>query len=307
MAVQTVKAVINGSTYDLSYNSTSGKWEATITAPAISSYNNNVGHYYPVEIQAADQAGNSTIKDDTDGTLGSKLKLYVKETVKPTISSLSPSSGAKLTNSSPTITFSLRDETNGSGVKISSLVFKIDGGETISNDSAGMVCTSVSNGYDCTYTCQSALSEGGHTITISVQDNDGNLSSTSSTSFTIDTVPPVLNITNPTNGLITNNASLAVSGTTNDVTSSPVTVTIKLNGVDQGTVSVASGNFSKSITLSQGSNTIVIRSTDGSGKYSEITRTVTLDTTPPNITAVTLTPQTTNTGTTFVIQVTVSD
>lgn len=307
MAVQSVNVSIDGQNYNLTYNGTSGKWEATITAPSITSYNKNAGHYYPVQVQATDQAGNSTTKDDTDGTLGSSLKLYVKETVKPTISSLSPSSGAKLTNSSPTITFQLRDETNGSGVKISSLALKIDGGAAIGNGAAGMTCTAVSGGYDCTYVCQSALAEGNHTITIDAQDNDGNTAVQGSTTFTVDTVPPVLNITNPANGLITNNASLTVSGNTNDVTSSPVVVTIKLNGVDQGAVTVTSGNFSKAITLAQGANTIIIRSTDGAGKYSEITRTVTLDTTPPNITAVTLTPQTTNTGTTFTIQVTVSD
>lgn len=305
MEVQTVSVVIDGQTYNLTYNGTSGKWEATVTAPSVTSYNKNAGHYYPVQVQAVDQAGNSTTKDDTDGTLGASLKLFVKETVKPTISSLSPSSGAKLTNSSPTITFSLRDA--GSGIKISSLALKIDGGAAIGNGAAGMTCTAVAGGYDCTYVCQSALAEGNHTITVDVQDNDGNTAVQGSTTFTVDTVPPVLNITNPANGLITNNSSLTVSGNTNDATSSPVTVTIKKNGVDQGVVSVVGGNFSKAITLSQGVNTIVIRSTDGAGKYSEITRTVTLDTTPPNITAVTLTPQTTNTGTTFTIQVTVSD
>lgn len=47
MAVKTVQTVINGQTYTLTLNSSTGKYEATITAPSKSSYNQS-GHYYPV-------------------------------------------------------------------------------------------------------------------------------------------------------------------------------------------------------------------------------------------------------------------
>lgn len=307
MAVSTVKTTINGQLYNLAYNGTSGKWEATISAPSITSWNINAGHYYPVSVTATDQAGNTTTKNDTDSTLGNSLKLTVKEKTKPTISIVSPSSGAKLTSASPTVIFQLRDETNGSGIKITSLALKIDGGTSIGNTATGMTTTQVANGYDCTYVVQSALSEGNHTITIDIQDNDGNIATQTSTTFSVDTVPPTLNITSPTNNLITNNATLTISGETNDATSSPVTVTIKLNGADQGAVSVASGSFSKIVTLADGSNTIIVRSTDSSGKYSEVTRTVTLDTVAPVISAVTLVPNPVDGGQTFVITVTVSD
>lgn len=305
MAVNTVKVTINNQTYDLTYNSSTGKYEKTITAPSITSYNLNAGHYYAVQVQAIDEAGNTTIKNDSDSTLGGSLKLRVKETTKPTISITSPSSGAKFTTASPTITFQLRD--SGSGIDISTLSLKIDGGTAIGNTAAGMTCTAVAGGYNCTYACQSALAEGSHTITININDNDDNAATAGSTTFTVDTVPPTLNISGPADGLITNNASLTVSGITNDETSSPVTVTVKLNGVNQGTVSVSSGNFSKAITLAQGANTIVVRSTDSAGKYSEITRTVILDTTPPSITAVSVTPNPVNAGNTFTISVMVSD
>ena len=306
MTVSTVKVTISGQTYNLTYNSTSGKWEKTIIAPSITSFKQS-GGYYGVQVQATDDAGNTTTKDQTDATLGPSLRLTVKETTKPTISISSPSSGAKITSASPTIQFNLRDEANGSGIKISSLALKIDGGSAIGNTATGMTCTEVTNGYDCTYVCQSALSEGSHTITIDIQDNDGNTATTSSTTFSVDTVPPTLNISNPVDGLKTNNANLTVSGTTNDTTSSSVTVTIKLNGADQGVVTVTDGSFSKAITLAQGSNTIVVRSTDSAGKYSEITRTVTLDTTAPTISAVTITPNPVDGGATFAISVTVSD
>lgn len=50
MAVKTVQAVINGTTVTLTYNSSTGKYEATVTAPSKSSYNVNSGHYYPAII-----------------------------------------------------------------------------------------------------------------------------------------------------------------------------------------------------------------------------------------------------------------
>jgi hypothetical protein len=307
MSVSTVKATINGTEYTLTYNGTSGKWEATISAPSITSYNVNAGHYYPVSVTATDEAGNTTTKNDTDPTLGDDLKLTVKETTKPTVSITSPGSGARLTTSSPTVTFQLRDETNGSGVNISTLALKFDGGAAIGNGDTGMICTPVTGGYDCSYVVQSALAEGGHTITVDVSDFDGNAATQGSTTFTVDTVPPSLNVSAPSDGLITNNASLNVVGTTNDATSNPVTVTIKLNDVDQGEVVVADGSFTKGITLAAGSNTIVVRATDNAGKYSEVTRSVTLDTTAPTISAVNITPNPVNGGATYTIEVTVSD
>lgn len=78
MAVKTVQAVINGQTYNLTRNSGTGKYEATITAPNKSSYG-QANHYYDVTIKATDDAGNVTTKNSSDATLGNSLKLYVKE------------------------------------------------------------------------------------------------------------------------------------------------------------------------------------------------------------------------------------
>lgn len=302
--INTVKATINGQTYDLVWNGTTSKYEATITAPSVTSWN-EPSNKYGVTIVATDTAGNSTTKDRSDATLGSSLQLRVLEKSKPTVNLTSPSSGARVITSKPVITFQLRDP--DSGIKISTLAVKIDGGSAIGNTATGMVTNSVSGGYDCTYTPQTALTEGAHTVTIQIEDNDGNVSTLLSSSFTVDTVPPALNISNPANGLITNNSSLTVSGTTNDTTSSPVTITMKLNGVDQGLVTVNAGSFNKTITLANGSNTIEVKAVDAAGLTSTVSRTVTLDTTPPVISAVTMVPNPVDGGQTFVISVTVSD
>ncbi len=301
-----MKAVINGQTYTLTYNSTSGKYEATVTAPSVTSWD-ETNHKYGVTVTATDDAGNTTTKDRSDATLGESLQLRVLEKDKPTITLTSPSSGARVISATPSIKFQLRDEAGGSGINISKLQVKIDGGTTVGDAATGMTCTSVTNGYDCVYVPQTALAEGTHTITISVEDNDGNVSDLLSSGFTVDTMPPALNIDSPVEGLITNKTSLTVSGTTNDDTSTPVTVTIKLNGVDQGTVSVSDGAFSKAITLAEGGNTIEVTATDTAGLKTTITRNVTLDTEAPTISAVNITPNPVDCGKTYVITVTVSD
>lgn len=305
MAISTVQANINGQNYNLTYNGTSEKWEATITSPSITSYNENAEHYYAVSITATNDASTSTTVDDTDITLGNSLKLYVKEKVKPTVVINSPSSGAKVTVGKPTIAFTLHDEANGSGINIESLILTIDGGANIGNADLGMTTTPVTNGYDCTYVCQTTLLDGSHTINVTISDNDGNTETTSCT-FSNDTVVPSLNVENPANELITNNPNLTVNGTVSDATSNPITVTITNNAVDVGAVTVTAGEFSKPIVLSEGLNTIVITAIDNSGLESSVTRTVTLNTDSPVISSVTLVPNPVDAGQTFILSVTVT-
>jgi predicted secreted protein len=299
MAIKTVKATINGQTYDLTLNSASGKWEATITAPGKTSYN-LAGGYYNVSVEATNEAGT---KGSADASTVDGLKLVVKETVAPVITIVSPTSGAYVANSKQPVVFNITDETGGSGVDISTLVVKQDGTAVAA---ANITHTAITNGYSVTYTPSAALSDGSHTVTINCKDHDGNAATEKSTTYTVDTVPPTLNVTSPADGLITAASSVTVAGTTNDATSSPVVITIFLNGTDQGTVAVGTGGtFSKVITLKEGSNTIIVKAKDAAGKESSVTRTVTLDTSVPKITAATITPNPVDTGKTMVISVTI--
>lgn len=299
MAIKTVKATINGQTYDLTLNSASGKWEATITAPGKTSYN-LAGGYYNVSVEATNEAGT---KGSADASTVAGLKLVVKETVAPVITIVSPTAGAYVANSKQPVVFNITDETGGSGVDISTLVVKQDGTAVAA---ANITHTAIANGYSVTYTPSAALRDGSHTVTINCKDHDGNAAAEKSTTYTVDTVPPTLNVTSPADGLITAASSVTVAGTTNDATSSPVVITISLNGADQGAVAVGTGGtFSKVVTLKKGSNTIIVKAKDAAGKESSVTRTVTLDTSVPKITAATITPNPVDTGKTMVISVTI--
>lgn len=297
MAISQVRAKVNGTWYTLTLNSSTGKYEASITAPGATSYNQS-GGYYNVTVEATNTAGT---KGTADGSSMTGLRLVVKERVAPVITILSPSSGAYVTNSKQPVVFTVVDEDGGSGIDLNTLVVKQDGTAVASSTIA---TTAITNGYSVTYTPASALADGSHTVTVDISDHDGNAATQKSTTYKVDTVPPTLNITAPTDGLITASSALNIVGKTNDVTSSPVSITIKLNGTDQGSVTVGSdGSFSKSVTLSDGSNTIEITATDAAGKASSVTRTVTLDTSVPKVVSASITPNPVDAGATMIISV----
>ena len=298
MAISTVRAQINGTWYTLTAGS-NNTYTATITAPGSTSFT-KTGGYYDVTIEATNTAG--TVTTQNASGLAS-LKLVVREKVAPIITILSPTSGAAVTNNKQPVAFTIVDEAGGSGINLSSLVVKQDNTAVATS---AIVTTAITNGYSVTYTPASALSDGSHTVTITVSDNDGNAATAKSTTYKVDTVPPTLNITAPANALVTNSTSLVVRGTTNDTTSSPVTVKITLAGTDQGSITVGTdGSFTKTLTLANGTNTIVITATDAAGKASSVTRTVTLDTSKPVVKSATITPNPVDAGASMVISVVV--
>lgn len=302
MAVSTVQAIINGQTYNLVYNSETGAYEATVTAPNKSSYNVNSGHYYPVTIKATDDAGNTTTVDDKTSSLGDDLKLRVKEETPPQIQILSPTQDQRTTNNKPTITWNITDD--DSGVNPDSIGITINDGAKITS---GITKTPITGGYKCTYTPATALPDGENTIKCDADDFDGNTAVQRSVSFDVDTVPPSLSITSPTDNLITNDNTITVAGVTSDATSSPVTLTVKLNSGEEQEVPVGSnGAFSTTLTGVEGTNTITTTATDAAGKTTQIIRTVIVNTSAPVITEITM-PDIVTIGAVFKISVRVTD
>ena len=297
MSVKQEHAIGNGQTYTLTFNSNTGKYEATVTAPNKSSYSQS-GHYYGITIKATDDAGNVTTKDATDSAIGSSLRLTVKEKVAPVIAVTNPTASATLVNNKPTITWTVTDD--DSGVNPSTIGITIDSGSKITD---GITKTAVTGGYNCSYIPATALTDGSHTIRFDASDYDGNAATQKSVTFKIDTVPPTLSVASPSDGYVTNKSTITVAGTTNDATSSPVTVMINGTPVTVG----SNGAFSTTVTLSAGSNTITIVAKDSAGKTTTITRTVKYDPNPPKITAASVTPNPVDAGKTYVISVTVTD
>ena len=216
------------------------------------------------------------------------MKLKVKEKVAPTIIISSPTAGAYITNNKPIIVWTVTDD--DSGVNPATIGITIDNGSKVTGEEIKK--ETVSGGYKCTYTPTA----------------DGNAATAKTVTFKIDTVPPTLSVTSPADKRVTNKTAITVTGKTNDTTSSPVTVTIKLNSGSAERVEVgANGSFSKDLTLAVGNNTITVVAKDSAGKSTTVTRTIVVDQTAPVIKSVTITPNPVDAGRTYVISVDVTD
>lgn len=297
MAVKQVKVTINEQEHILRWSAEHQAYESTLTAPSKSSWNENVGHYYAVAVTATDDAGNETTITDTDGTFGAKLKLLVQEKNAPTIEIVYPTASSSIGNASPVIQWKVKDD--DSGVNPEMISIQIDDRPAITE---GIQKSPIEGGYECSYTA-SSLSDGAHSFTVNVSDFDNNAASPVTTSFKVDTIPPVLTIDTPSDNLITNKSTVTVSGTTNDATSSPVTLTVN----DVPVEVQEDGRFTYEFTLSSGKNVITVVATDSVGKSTTVVRNVTLDTGAPVFQEVTITPNPVDAGATYLISVKVVD
>lgn len=298
MSVKTVQAIINGQTHTLTLNSSTGKYEATITAPSKSSYPLS-GHYYPVTVTAEDNAGNVTSKDATDASLGTSLRLQVKEKVAPTITITSPTAGQLTSQSKPQIAWKVTDD--DSGVDPSTIGIIIDTGSKITGDAISK--TVITGGYQCTYTPTTALSDGEHTLKFDASDYDGNAAAQKSVTFSTLSTKPNLSITSPAEGAWFKTASVAFSGTT-DATS----LTVKVGNGTAQNVTITEGKFNGSLTLTEeGENTLTFVATGASGLTTTVIRKVKLDTHAPVIVSATLNPNPVDAGKTYVLSVEVTD
>lgn len=304
MAISAVRVQINGTWTTLTYNSSTGAYEATITAPSASSYS-RTGGYYPVTVEATNTVGTKTTVNDGHSTLGAFCKLVVEEKTAPVVTISSPTSGARVTSNKQPVVFTVTDESSGSGIDIQSLVVMLDDRE---QNELTLEKTTITNGYRYTFIPGTALSDGDHRFSAQVSDNDGNKSNLVDIVFTVDTVAPALNITSPAEGLVTASTSVTVAGTTNDATSSPVTLTMALDSGSAQAVTVATnGSFTKTFTsLTHGSHKVVIVAKDAAGKTTTITRNFAIDTSAPVISKITISPNPANAGSTMKISVVVT-
>ena len=135
----------------------------------------------------------------------------------------------------------------------------------------------------CTYHATN-LSDGSNSVSLQVTDNDGNVSDLTTVTFVISTSAPTLNVTSPTDNLLTNSNKVTVAGTAAAGSDAVTLASVKINGE---TVSVGEGGaFSKEITLQEGENTITVVAEDSIGKTTSVTRHVTVDTKAPVISEV---------------------
>lgn len=254
------------------------QWSIETTAPAESSWN-QPDHVFTVELYAEDLAGNLAKMDSSDITYGEQLKIRVLEKTAPTATIKYPTQGSVLGDTTQTIQLVIKDE-GGSGLNMASIEFKVNGEvKTVSSWSDGADGEKIAS-YEAT-----DLSNGSNTVTLKVWDNDGNESNTASVTFVISTDAPSLDVTTPIDNLITNDFACTVSGVAKAGSSYTTISQVTVNGIPVS-VDPETGAFTTTVTLTEGSNTIVIVATDNIGKTTTVRRNVTLDTVYPIITDV---------------------
>ncbi len=157
---------------------------------------------------------------------------------------------------------------------------KLDGGSY-------SACTSPKN--------YSALSDGGHTVSVRASDNAGNTGSPATHSWTIDTTAPVLTITSPADGSTTGDTTPSLAGVAGTAIGDDTAVTIRVYTGSTATGSPiqtlnttrgAGGVYgTDAATLANGTYTAKASQSDAAGNNGQSgTTTFTVDTVAPVIT-----------------------
>lgn len=246
MAIASARAKVNGQWVTLAYNSATGRWEGNASYSLTSAH--EPGGYYVIDAEVTNSDGKVYA---LSGATYRGLRIVVREKIAPTLSVVSPTPGW-LTTSAPSFTLSAVDETNGSGIDPSSAWAKVD--------NVPVQCTATKNGnaYTVTFSA-SGLSDGPHTITAGISDVDGNATSVSA-GYNVDTVAPELVISKDFRHVIDWEDSI-VSGYVKDETSGVASLTVNGKPVEIK----SNGEFSHTVPIHVGENTITVKATDTAG------------------------------------------
>jgi hypothetical protein len=233
---------------------------------------------------------------DVAGKTTSVTKSITIDTTPPTTTVTSPSSGGWASSTSLSVTGVASD---GSGTGVSKVYVKADGLYVALSptDHSAEDPTVAANGWtlatgQTSWSASLTLSgEGYKTLWVKAMDVAGNMTTAagaiaSKVNFGLDLNPPTLGFTDGVGTLV--NAGFTLAGTTTDT--NPVaapTLAVVVDGGASQAVTVAAGNWTFPVAINaathanDGSHTYVFTSTDVAGKTTTLSRTITVDTTPP--------------------------
>lgn len=260
MALQQVRVRINGVWTVLAYDAATGRYEGDLTAPYVTSAN-LPGGYYSVEVEATGSEGAVTT---LDGTVYKPLRQVVREITAPVLTLVSPPAGY-INTQTPTVVLTASDEAGGSGVDPDSFAVSVDGAA----QTEGLSAETAESGIILTWAAAEALEEGPHTVSASISDRDGNVS-TVNLVYTVDVTPPGLVLTLPDSHRVVDSPGITVAGRIWDGISGPPSVVIAVNGEEKWSFSpegpsTAPVEFSAEIPLAIAANDFTVTATDGAG------------------------------------------
>jgi hypothetical protein len=235
---------------------------------------------------------------DIAGKTTTVTKAVTIDTAAPTTTVTSPSSGGWASTASLSVT---GVATDGTGSGVAKVYVKVDGLYVAgtSTDHSAEDPTVPANGWtlatgQTSWTASLTLSaEGRKTLWVKAEDAVGNVTTaagavSSRVDFGLDLNPPTLGFTDAVGSLV--NTGFTFAGTTTDTNPAGApTLTVSVDGGAVQAVPVVSGAWSYAASVdtvghgNDGSHTYVFTSTDISGKTTTLSRSVTIDTTPPTV------------------------
>jgi hypothetical protein len=204
----------------------------------------------------------TAVVTDAQGQARSATVTFWRDTMAPVVVITAPANDAAINTSSLTITGTV-DDPEATSVRLNfSTRFPVVDGQ--------FVVTTPLLAFD-----------GVSFFSISAQDLSGNTGS-STIRIIRDRTPPTLTTTTPAEGAAVNTPTVTVAGTVVDRTFG-VPVTVAVNGHPPTSVTTIGVNYSGTVTLDAGLNTLEVVATDEAGNVSRVTRSVLLDIVPPTV------------------------
>ena len=198
-----------------------------------------------IEVRAADAYGNA----GSSGEIGVE---YAPG--KPVVEVKSPANGELVNTTSCSLDGSIRH-----GAAITEATLYVNG----SAEELDLTLQSSDDGkFLYAFNTIITLTERENTLAVQATDEFDEVASSGAISVTVDTVAPVVAITTPTNGYLTNQSTILVAGSVDDPTVEHVVLYV--NGIPR-TLVVVGGAFSNAANLSEGGNTLEIRAADALG------------------------------------------
>lgn len=138
-----------------------------------------------------------------------------------------------------------------------------EAGSTLKVSINGQKVKEIVVGDTSSFSIDLTLPQGENRIMVSATDKAGNESQASGVTVFYDTEPPALEITSPQDGqeFFANDKSISIEGKTE--TDAKVSINDRIAIVD------GEGNFSQTVTLSEGDNTFNVKATDEAGNETE--------------------------------------
>jgi hypothetical protein len=143
-------------------------------------------------------------------------------------------------------------------------------------DSSPVVYYSINGGTQQTYTTPFQLPDGNVTLTYYARDRQGNQEDPQTFTAKVDATPPTATILSPAQGTVVGTSPVTVTG--------KVAPGMQVSVAGSSVMVAATGDFSASVPLKEGPQTIVFTVTSVSGNIGQTQLAVTLDTTPPILT-----------------------